>query len=105
MRLDLEPGLRVVGEAENGERALALAMQLHPDVVVMDVEMQPMDGIAATAALRTACPDCAVVILSLHDDNTTRARAEAAGAVAFVAKQEKDEVLLDAIRRAATRRS
>ena len=104
MRLGLEPGLTVIGEAENGERALALAAELRPDVIVMDVEMQPMDGIAATEAMHSVCPDCAVVILSLHDDSATRARAAAAGAAAFVAKQEKDEVLLSAIRRAASRR-
>jgi len=103
MRLGLEPELRVVGEADSGEMAVALATQLRPDVVVMDVEMQPMDGIAATQAVRAACPECAVVVLTLHDDNVTRARAAAAGATAFVAKQDKDEVLLSAIRGAAHR--
>jgi DNA-binding NarL/FixJ family response regulator len=103
MRLGLEPELDVVGEAENGEVAVELAVRLHPDVVVMDVEMSPMDGITATQTLREVCPGSAVVVLSLHDDAITRARAQAAGASAFVAKQEKDEVLLNAIRRAAQR--
>jgi DNA-binding NarL/FixJ family response regulator len=101
MRLGLEPELRVVGEADSGEMAVALATQLRPDVVVMDVEMQPMDGIAATRAVREVCPECAVVVLTLHDDSVTRARATAAGAAAFVAKQDKDEALLSAIRSAA----
>jgi len=102
MQLALEPDLKVVGEAENGEEALAVAMQLQPDVVLMDVELPLVDGIRTTAKLRTAAPKSAVVILSLYDDARTRVEAEAAGAVAFVGKQEPGETLLATIRRAAT---
>lgn len=100
MQLALEPDLIVVGEAENGEQVLVLAAQLHPDVILMDVELPLMDGITATARLRVADPKCAVVILSLYDDAKTRAAAQAAGAVAFVGKQESSETLLTAIRQA-----
>ncbi len=100
MQLALEPDLKVVGEAENGEQVLGLAAQLHPDVILMDVELPLMDGITATARLRGADPKCAVVILSLYDDAKTRAAAQAAGAVAFVGKQESSETLLTAIRQA-----
>jgi DNA-binding NarL/FixJ family response regulator len=103
MQLALEPDLKVVGEAEDGEQVLALAAQLHPDVILMDVELPLMDGITATARLRVADPKCAVVILSLYDDAKTRAAAQAAGAVAFVGKQESSETLLAAIRQATTR--
>jgi two-component system, NarL family, response regulator DesR len=67
----------------------------------MDLQMPGMDGIAATAALHRAVPQSVVVILSIHDDAQTRARAQAAGAVAFVEKRGATEALLSAIRLAA----
>src|SRR5437763_16909226 len=68
MRLALEPDISVVGEAGDGATALSLAQDGSPDVVVMDVAMPGMDGIAATAALRRLAPRIAVVIHTLHDD-------------------------------------
>ncbi len=97
----LEPDLEVVGEASTGSEALALAQTLTPDVVLMDIEMPGMDGIEATAALRRAVSQSVVVILSISDDAQTRARAQAAGAVAFVEKRGATETLLSAIRQAA----
>jgi DNA-binding NarL/FixJ family response regulator len=101
MRLHLEPDIQVVGEASTGKEALLLAQELAPDVVLMDVEMPDMDGIEATAALRTAASQSAVVILSIHDDGQTRHRAQVAGAVAFVEKRGAADQLLAAIRQAA----
>lgn len=101
MRLTLEPDVEVVGEAESGEAALRLVRSLSPDVVLMDVEMPGMDGIAATAALRATAPHVAVVILSLYDDARTQMRAREAGAAAFVAKHEAKTALLATIRRVA----
>lgn len=100
MRLALEPDLSVVGEAENGEAALALARALAPDVVVMDVEMPRMDGLAAAQAVRGEALRCRVVIVSIHDDGATRERVRGAGAT-FVSKNGGGEELVDAIRRAA----
>lgn len=99
-RFQLEPDLLVVGEASTGAEALHLAHELVPDVVLMDVEMPDMDGIAAAAALRGMVPYCAVVILSIHDDALTRARARTAGAVAFVEKRGSPDALMAAIRQA-----
>jgi DNA-binding NarL/FixJ family response regulator len=93
--------ITVIGEANNGAEAVALAQTLHPDVVLMDISMPPSDGLAATASLRAAVPHCAVVLLSLYDDTSLRAHALAAGAAALVGKQEGVESLLAAIREAA----
>ena len=99
--LALEPNMEVVGEASDGAEAISLARALHPDVVLMDVEMPGMDGISATAALRSLAPQSAVVILTLYDDAVTRIRVREAGAAAFVAKYQMEETLLAEIRRVA----
>lgn len=99
MRLAAESDMTVIGEAPDGEVALAMAMSGGPDVVLMDVEMPLMDGLATTYALRAACPHARIVMLSIHDDAPTLARATEAGAVAFVAKSLPPEVLLITIRR------
>lgn len=100
MRLSLESDVTIVGEAGDGEAALSLAQTLHPDVIVMDVQMPRMDGISATAALRSIAPGTSVVLLSLYDDDATRARGQAAGALALVQKQGTMDALLTAIREA-----
>ena len=101
MRFALESDLEVVGEAGDATEAIFLARALRPAVVLMDVEMPGVDGIAAIAALRQAAPHSTVVIFTLYDDASTRARAREAGAAAFVAKHQTEETLLAAIRRAA----
>jgi two-component system response regulator NreC len=98
MRLEAEPDLSVIGEAPDGEAAVELAQALGPDVVLMDVEMPHMDGIAAANALRRTCPDISVIMLSIHDDAGTRTCAEQAGAAAFVPKYVPTDRLLAAIR-------
>ncbi len=101
MRLALEPDITVVGEAGDGVAALELARKLHPNVVVMDLEMPTMDGITATQKLRDLDPDIAIVILSMYGDASTTARARAAGAAAIVEKRQSEQELLTAIRSAA----
>jgi len=103
MRLALEDDVIVVGDAGDAETAISLAECCHPDVVIMDIELPGMDGIAATERLRRAWPGLAVVMLSLHDDPDTQARAHCAGAAAFVAKHRMEGPLLAAIRQAAQR--
>ncbi|HLF25760.1 MAG TPA: response regulator transcription factor [Anaerolineae bacterium] len=100
MRLALEADLRVVGEANSATEALVIAQILHPDVVVMDVEMPGIDGIQATEALRVLAPWSTVVVLSIHDDAVIRQRARTAGAAAFVGKHGSQDELLAAIRQA-----
>jgi len=103
MRLGLEADIWVVGEAADGATAVDLAGLLSPDVVLMDVNLPVVDGITATRELAARVPQAAVVILSLHDDQGTIDRAFAAGAVAFVAKHQRDGDVLGAIRMAAER--
>ena len=98
MRLSIEPDIVVVGEASNGEQAIELVHALSPDIVLMDVEMPGMDGISATADLHATPTQSAVVMMSIHDDAQTRARAQAAGAAAFIAKSGIFEDLLTTVR-------
>ena len=100
-RLSLEPDMTVVGEASDGREAVTLVQQLTPDIVLMDVEMPEMDGVSAMGVIRTSTPQSAVVLLSIHDDVSTRARAHAAGATAFVSKSEEIDALIATIRQAA----
>ena len=87
LRLGLEEDFDVVGEALDGEAAVTLAMELKPDVVIMDVGMPQMDGIAAIKRLKEVLPGIQVVVLSIHDDADTKARAFKAGAAAYVEKR------------------
>ncbi len=101
MRLEAEPDLSVIGEAPDGEVAVELAQALGPDIVLMDVEMPHMDGIATAHALQSICPSVSVIMLSIHDDARTRTCAEKAGAAAFVPKCVPTDRLLATIRQVA----
>ena len=90
--LQLEPAAAIIGEAGTGAEALALARDLKPDVVFMDVEMPGMDGIEATALLVAMLPQVAVIILTMHSTSDTRTRALTAGAKAFVEKDRAEDV-------------
>ncbi len=100
-RLSLEPDMKVIGEASNGREAVSLAQQLAPDIVLMDIVMPEMDGISAAALMRTGALQSIVVLLSIYDDVSVRARARTAGASAFVNKNGEIEALIAAIRLAA----
>lgn len=104
MVLTLEPDITVVAEASTGREAVTLVQALSPDVVLMDIEMPEMDGIAAAAMIHVGSPQSAVVMLSIHDDVSTRERTQAAGAAAFVNKNGAIEGLVATIRQAAEQR-
>ena len=94
----VEPDIRIVGEATDGRIAVALAGELQPDLVITDIRMPNLGGIASIPRLREVAPQSKVIILTIYDDPATRAQAVAAGASAFVAKQDHAEVLLDVVR-------
>lgn len=98
MRLKVEEDFEVVGEAGDGYAAVQLAEQLIPDVVILDIEMPGMDGVAAARALRKSHPEMTLIMLSIHDDPQVRARAARAGANVFLSKRTDEEALLEAIR-------
>ena len=95
----------VVGEAANGQSAIALAAALQPDVVLMDVEMPIVDGLTATRLIKQQCPQCRVIILSIHDDVAVRAQARSSGADDFVDKGAPLAALLQAIQAISTERT
>jgi DNA-binding NarL/FixJ family response regulator len=98
MRLALEPDLEIIAESDNGAGAVELCRTLTPDIVLMDVVMPEVDGIAATSAVALLPARPAVIIVSLYDDPETRRRAKEAGAAAFLSKHEVDRLLLPTIR-------
>ncbi len=101
MVLDLDPELEVVGEAENGEEALRLAMRLEPDVVLMDLVMPVMDGVQATRAIRGGLPDTQVVALTSVLEDVSVTGAVRAGAIGYLLKNTGGDELCRAIKAAA----
>ncbi len=97
----LEEGFDVVGEAENGEEAVRLALELAPDVVLMDVSMPEMDGVQATEALRSEGSSARIVMLTMHADSEVLAQALKAGACGYLVKDCSTEEVAEAVRMAA----
>ncbi len=91
----------IIAEAENGAQVLPLALELKPDLVLLDVRMPGGDGIACLARLRTEMPDLPVLMFSTYDNPTYIARAVALGAAGYLVKLATRDELLAAIRRAA----
>jgi DNA-binding NarL/FixJ family response regulator len=96
------PDLQIVGEAADGAQAVEMVRQLHPDVVLMDIRMPRMDGLTATAEIRRAGPEPAVIVLTTFDTDEHLLGALRLGANGFLLKDIAPESILDAVRRAAT---
>ncbi|WP_414657049.1 response regulator [Deinococcus sp. VB343] len=99
--LGLDEGIEVVGEAANGEEALTEAEALRPDVVVMDLMMPVLDGIAATRELRRRLPDTEVIALTSTLEEHKVNGAIDAGAISYMLKDASSDTLADAIHAAA----
>src|SRR5512134_2355233 len=98
--LQFESDVDVVGAARAGKEAIQLSLDLNPDVVLMDINMPDMDGIAATEAIRAKQPAVQVVILSVQSDQNYMRKAMLAGARDFLTKPPMGDELISAIRRA-----
>jgi two-component system, NarL family, response regulator LiaR len=101
MFLSLDPGVEVVGEAANGEEAVAMARELRPDVVLMDLLMPVMDGISATEAIRRDLPDVEVIALTSVLEDASVTGAVRAGAIGYLLKDTEAAELRRAITAAA----
>ncbi len=99
--LKYDPELEVVGEASDGAEALRQARELKPDVVLMDLLMPVMDGIAATAAIRRELPDTEVLALTSVLEDASVVGAVRAGAIGYLLKDTQAEALCQAIKAAA----
>ncbi|HEY5043323.1 MAG TPA: response regulator transcription factor [Verrucomicrobiae bacterium] len=96
--LELEPGLEVAGEAQDGRQAVALAKKLRPDVVLMDIAMPQLNGLEATRQILKENPAAKVLMLSAHSDDAYVTNATEAGAVGFLLKQTSAHDVCRAIR-------
>ena len=96
-----QPDVRVVGEASDGRTGIACARDLHPDVVLMDIRMPVLDGLAATVELRRLPDPPHVIVLTTFDADDYVLRALAAGADGFLLKDTPPTEILQAIRRVA----
>ena len=99
--LSVADGVEVVGEAANGAEALARSAELRPDVVLMDIRMPVLDGIAATRRLRVEQPDVQVLALTTFDDDAEVFAALRAGAVGYLLKDVSSARLVEAVHAAA----
>ncbi len=96
-----DEGFDVVGEAGDGEEAVRLAVELHPDVVLMDVSMPDVDGVEATRRIRQLLPDLRIIMLTMHADQDVVAAALRAGASGYLVKDCSIEEIAEAVRLAA----
>ena len=99
--LDAQQDLTVVGEAADGQEALALVAAAEPDVVLMDLRMPRMDGVTATERLAARHPAVRVLVLTTYDTDADIVRAVAAGATGYLLKDTPLPQLADAVRAAA----
>jgi two-component system invasion response regulator UvrY len=86
-----------VGEAGNGQEAVQQAASLQPDVVLMDLEMPVMGGYEATRQIKACSPDCRVIALTIHSDETVRQQASQAGVDDFIVKGAPMDSLIHAM--------
>ena len=94
-----EPDIEIVGEAANGRQALLLCSRLRPDLILMDVRMPEMDGLAATKEVKQRYPEISVMMLTMHENPDYLLEALRAGAAGYVLKDAPQEEIIEAVRR------
>ncbi len=95
--LEQQPDMTVVAEAEDGQQALEMALAHRPDLCVLDVSMPKLTGLQVAREIRAHLPDVAVLMLSMHDDDSYLFEALKAGAGGYVLKREADQFLVSHI--------
>ncbi len=99
MLIDHEPDMEVVGEAENGQKAVFLAHELRPDIILMDIRMPVMDGVDATRHIMVEMPDVKILALSMYSGDAFVSRMMSAGALGYFMKGNDFKELSGAIRK------
>ena len=94
-----ENDIELVGEAANGRQALLLCARLRPDLILMDVRMPEMDGLAATKEVKDRYPETSVMMLTMHENPDYLLEALKAGAAGYVLKDAPQEEIIEAVRR------
>jgi DNA-binding NarL/FixJ family response regulator len=96
--VDAQPGMVVIASVRDGREALRCAIEMHPDVVLMDHSMPILNGTEATRMIHDRCPKTRVIMLSMHADKIHVVRAFQAGASGYVVKKSASKVVVDAIK-------
>jgi DNA-binding NarL/FixJ family response regulator len=92
-----EPGLTVVGEARDGDTALRMASDLKPDIAILDISMPGLNGVRVAEQLRTNCPKCKVLVLTVHEDRSYLRQLLELGIAGYVLKRSASDELIRAI--------
>jgi len=95
--LESNNGYEVCGEAGDGDQTLRMAILLHPDIVITDISMSPINGLEVTQRLRQALPEAKVLILTMHDSVEMLRAAAMAGASGYLLKSDAEELLVTAL--------
>src|SRR5207302_8280476 len=99
--LETEPEIEVVGEAGDGHEALAVAQELLPDVILMDIKMGDWDGVTATRRVRNSVPSSRVIVLTNYDEDELVFASIRAGASGYLLKEVQSQQLIEAVRHVA----
>ncbi len=100
--VNAQPDMEVIGEADDGEAAIAEAVRMGPDMIIMDISMPKLNGLKATKRLRSKCPDIKILTLTRHTDDGYLQQLISAGSNGYVLKQSAPNELINAIRAVAT---
>jgi DNA-binding NarL/FixJ family response regulator len=99
--LEKEPGMEIIGEAEDTRGAFDLAVQLSPDIILMDLSLPPPGGIETTQRIKRELPSAGIIVLAVNEDEDALFDAIKAGAAAFILKDVSPDDLVAIIRRVA----
>jgi two-component system response regulator NreC len=98
LMLENESDIEIVGEADNGLKAVDMAKALRPDVIIMDISMPDLDGFEATRRITQSCPECRILVLTMYDSEEHFFEILKAGAVGYVPKKAAPTDLIAALR-------